>query len=251
MDSKRIWVAKDYDVGYKSKSHMAEFSPNPDGRNKRDTSYKKYKRRINNQENIKMKNRISINKLRNNHKLPPFLEANEYEEIVEESELSGQDLVDFLIQYDLDLTIDDNVKRFVPAKKNQNTEYKIFEKNNILYINLGSLSSLLKMDMKKLLEILENSNDEFIQNKIPLYPSTNNIYKEETKTGKITYLISYSLILAFAYSYKLTNPKCKLNQDFYLLISAFKKNVVGLIGYDMFNSLFTKKYFELFKYSQR
>ncbi len=66
MDSKRIWVDKDYDIGYKSKSHMAEFSPNPDGRNKGDTSFMKYDKRLKNIQSDSMSYRIEINQQRNN-----------------------------------------------------------------------------------------------------------------------------------------------------------------------------------------
>lgn len=251
MDSKRIWVAKDYDVGYKSKSHMAEFSSNPDGRNKRDSSFNEYKKRLNIEEDIRMKNRISVNKLRDKQGLDPFLNQNEYEEIVEESELEGQNLVDFLIQYNLDLELADNLKKFIPSKKTQNIKYKILKKNNILYIKLGALATLLRMDMKKLLEVLESSNTEFINNKLVyFYPSTNNIYKE-IKNEKSIYFISYSLILALAYYYKKENPKSKLNQDFFILISNFKKHDIGLGSYTLFTSLFVDKYFRLFRDYQK
>ena len=256
MKSKRIWVAKDFDVGYKSKSHMAEFSPNPDGRNKRDTSFKEYKKRLNIEEDIRMKNRISINRLRNNQNLAPFLEQSKYEEIGEESELEGQDLVDFLIQYNLDLELDDNLKKFIPSKKNQNIKYKILEKNGILYIKLGSLAYLLKTDNQKLLEIMKVFNDDLINDKnVRYYPEKDNIYRE-IKNKKSTYFISYSLILAFSLNYKISQPKGKLNQSFFLLISDFERNMKRLrlfSSFIMFTSLgmfslnLVEQYFKLFE----
>ena len=156
MKSKRIWVAKDYDVGYKSKSHMAEFSPNPDGRNKRDTSFKEYNKRLMMAENLKMTNRISVNKLRDEKKLPPFLNQNEYDEIVEESELEGQNLFNLLINYNMKNTLDENIKNSNKYEEKKSILPKIIIKEDRVYVNLDELSTYLCIDIDKLFSCFES-----------------------------------------------------------------------------------------------
>jgi len=245
VKSKRIWVAKDYDIGYKSKSHMAEFSPNPDGRNKRDTSINEYKNRLMITENSKMENRISVNKLRDKNTLAPFLEQNVYEEIVEESELEGQDLFNFLIGYDMDISLEENMKIFKPSNE-KNDIYKIIIKNNKSYIKLRTLSNILKIDLNILLKTFENIYDKNKQ----YFLLSNNI--EMIIIGeKRCYLISYSLVLLMAYNYKNNEPNGKLNQDFFLLITHFKEKSIGLLGYFFYKTVIEKRYFELFYYHDK
>lgn len=211
VENKRIWVAKDHDIGYKSKSHMAEFSPNPDadGRNKRDTSIQEYKRRLKIVENTTMQNRISINKIRNKQGLSPFLEQDEYDLIVEESELEEQNLFDFLRSYNLDISLDENLKKFVPLEKED--KYQILVKNNKLYIRLDILSDLLGIKKNTLLKKFKN-----YMTTLGLLP------KDEIKQDIKSCLISYTLILWMAYQYKINEPKNKLNQIFILIILEFK-----------------------------
>ncbi len=241
MKSKRIWVAKDYDVGYKSKSHMAEFSPNPDGRNKRDTSIKEYNKRLMMAENSKMENKVTVNRLRNKKKLAPFLDQKEYEEIVEESELEGQNLFDFLITYNKNISVEENLKKFKPSSKND--IYKILIKNNNLYIKLGILSNILKIDFNRLLKIFEDIDD-----KNKKYFSLSNNIEIEIVGKKKRYLISYSLVLLMAYNYKNNEPNGILNQDFFLLVTKFKEKKVGLIAYNFHTSWIEICYLKLFNY---
>jgi len=236
VESKRIWVAKDHDIGYKSKSHMAEFSPNPDGRNKRDTSILEYKRRSKIVENTIMQNRISINKIRNKQDLSPFLEQDEYDLIVEESELEEQNLVDFLISYNLDISLDENLKKFVPLKKED--KYQILVKNNNLYIRLEILSDLLNIKENTLLKKFKNYMKTF-----DLLPKDEII---QNKNGKY-YLISYVLILWMAYQYKINEPKNKLNKTFTLIILEFKDKDKSFKG-DLFVSFIEKGYFPLINF---
>jgi len=223
MKSKRIWVAKDYDIGYKSKSHMAEFSPNPDGRNKRDTSIKEYNKRLMMAENSKMTNRVSVNKLRDEKGLAPFLEQNKYEEIVEESELEGQNLFNFLIGYKIDISLEENLNLFDEIiEKNDFPE--IISRQDMPYVRIEELSRYLNIDMKKLLSIFKKFNRTFFNDSLPKKSDHYFIYNND----KNSHLISFFYISMLALNeIKKSAPlslllhelkKYKLNSSFERLI---------------------------------
>lgn len=89
----------------KSKSYMAEFTSSPDSRLKSETSYLDFINRIKSMKNDSNNYRIGINKLRNKHSLKPFLDSDEFEEIVNESTLEGEELYKYLIEYGTTLII--------------------------------------------------------------------------------------------------------------------------------------------------
>lgn len=89
----------------KSKSYMAEFTSNPDSRLKSETSYADFINRLKSLKNDLNNYRIGINKIRNEYHLKPFLDSDEFEEIVNDSLLEGEELYKYLIEYGTTLTI--------------------------------------------------------------------------------------------------------------------------------------------------
>ena len=90
----------DWKLGIKSKSHMAEFASNPDSRLKKDVSYNEYLSRKKYEDDLKNKDRILINKKRKELGFKTFFDNQEkFEEIIDDTELIDEELINFLINY--------------------------------------------------------------------------------------------------------------------------------------------------------
>ena len=93
----------------KSKSHMAEFSPNPDERLKSDISYSAHTRRLKEEASDKMQFRVRVNRKRDEKGLKVFLDQDQkkFDDIIECGKLEGEELWSFLTICDLDARPED------------------------------------------------------------------------------------------------------------------------------------------------
>ena len=93
-----------YNLGFYKKSET---------RLKKDITYNEHKKRkqeeINNSPYNQM--RVQINSSRSNKK--PFLHFDKFKEIVESVDLQGKKLYNFLIQYDLNKSLDNNIDELI------------------------------------------------------------------------------------------------------------------------------------------
>lgn len=227
MESHRIHGKNNYDLSEQSKSNMAEFSPNPDDRKKKETSYKKYNQRQQDKQSQEMQFRVSINKKRDKLNYQTlFNKQEEFDEILEESELENEKLINFLIHYDLNMSIEENKKSLLLEDKEKVETEKFYIQNGMSYVSLKILAKAVHGNSNHLLNLLE-SVDEAIKKKNPFLEALLALHKIEniiqrTTRKKTDYFISYCLVLHFANTYKSIEPKSKLNGILLLLILDFK-----------------------------
>ena len=94
------YYSGNWKLGIKSKSHMAEFSSNSDSRLKKDVSYNEHLSRKKYDDDLKNKDRILINKKRKELGLKTFFDNQEkFEEIIDDTEFTDEELINFLIKY--------------------------------------------------------------------------------------------------------------------------------------------------------
>lgn len=177
---------------------MAEFSSNPDSRNKLETNFSEYLKRVKDAKaNIEYL-RISINRERNKTKLKPFLDNEEFEELIEDIELSNEALVRYLISYIPGLSVDD----FIDNTYNK----ELFKYRETTVIDSRYLAEILNISCEEI-------NDSFKQ-------LNNEMRKEFTKSfqktpprfsvfyiDKSTYYIPYYAIIFFGLAFKGLNKK--------------------------------------------
>ncbi|WP_345988744.1 hypothetical protein WCX18_00785 [Sulfurimonas sp. HSL1-2] len=94
------YYSGDWKLGIKSKSHRAEFSPNPDDRKKSEVKYHEYARRLKEEMNQEMAYRVEINKIRHQYGLEPFLDQETFNELIDDCDLKGEALWHYLCEYD-------------------------------------------------------------------------------------------------------------------------------------------------------
>lgn len=90
-------------IGKRDKSHMAEFSPNPDSRKKGEVSYSTYIKRLKEQKSCSDSYRVTINKMRHMQGLLPFKDIDEFLQIVNEStfDIGDEELQKYLLTYEV------------------------------------------------------------------------------------------------------------------------------------------------------
>ncbi len=154
----QIKSSNGYSLGIRSKSHMAEFSVNPDDRKKSEVSVEKHKKKIHEKEDENRKHIVSINKRRIGNGLEPFSNSEKFEEIINDSDLEEPDLTNYLIAYDindLSTTIPGKNKNIViPGmtiikKKKDENEKKIL-KNNYSPKQIKALTSQIEEKIGKI-----------------------------------------------------------------------------------------------------
>ncbi len=112
----QVYSGNGFKLSGKSKSNMAEFSLNPDGRKKSEVSYHKYITRKKEENNQRMTDRIRINNARYEQGLETFLNQDMFDEIIEECEFEKEQLWNFLLTYNLQLNIDENLSEYTPIE---------------------------------------------------------------------------------------------------------------------------------------
>lgn len=87
-------------LGERSKSHMAEFSSNPDERLKSEISYLEHKKRKKYNEDKKNEYRIKVNQERDKKNLYTFMDQDEFEELIDNCDFKDeQKLFEYLTTY--------------------------------------------------------------------------------------------------------------------------------------------------------
>lgn len=146
----QIYSKSGMSLGKKDKSHMAEFSSNPDERKKREVSYSKHLQKVKAELDEQDALRIKVNKIRHEKGLELFSDREAFEDFVEESGLEDGPLFHFLITYG----------------SNEEVEYKsvvtepIFIYNYVPSITSNYLSEYLCIDHEEIIEM-----SHFIDNK--------------------------------------------------------------------------------------
>ena len=162
--------ANGFPLGSKSKSNMAEFSPNPDSRNKSDVSVNDRNKRILDKEDRILKYRVSINKKRLENGLYTFSDALEFEEIKDSSDLDGEDLINYLIAYD-----SDDISTMVPVNGNIDNKLisgKIEKKARIkhdLEMLKHNFKESSKYILREVMETVKEANTIVLDNHKPIH----------------------------------------------------------------------------------
>ncbi len=181
----QIYSGSGFKLGGKSKSNMAEFSPNPDGRNKADVSYQEHMNRSKDENNNHMKYRIVINHARYEKELETFLDQDIFDEAVDECEFEKEQLWNFLITYDLQLSIDENISRYIPI---------VIEN---ITMSIMDINDFPAFEVKGFIDSLNMENSEFknVNNAINKIEGINKVYNVELMSVSDTEYISYQRIL--------------------------------------------------------
>lgn len=98
----QIYSKSGMPLGKKDKSHMAEFSSNPDERKKHEVPYSQHLQKVKVELDQQDALRIKVNKIRYEKGLELFSDREAFEDFVEESELDDGRLFHFLITYGSD-----------------------------------------------------------------------------------------------------------------------------------------------------
>lgn len=216
MESHRIHGKNNHDLLYQSKSYMTEFSPNPDDRKKKETSFPEFTKRRKMKSNQSELRRVRINQLRNKFGDDTFENQDTFNEIIEYCDDLERNLLDnFLTVYNLNLSIDDNLEKLLYGNNHTGEKNDFFIKNVSLYVSIEQIQEVLKEDTQHLLIILKNYHQD-----IPA--------KLKQISKKPDYLISYFLILKIAKETKIKSPSKSINEKFMILINHFKSIEINI-----------------------
>lgn len=130
-------------LGKKEKSHMAEFSANPDERLKREVSYSMHKQKIKMEIDKQDALRIRVNKIRNEKGLSVFSDSEKFDELVDECGYEDSKLFQYLI------TFGSNEE----FKNEDNFEEKIFIYHSIPSISSNYLAEYLDVDQSEIINL--------------------------------------------------------------------------------------------------
>ncbi len=187
----QIYSRSGFKFGGKSKSNMAEFSLNPDGRKKAEVSYQEHMNRSREEDNNHTKFRIRINKARYEKGLATFKDQDIFDEVIEECEFENKQLENFLMTYDLKLSIDENIGSYVPIAIDNIT------------MQIMDINDFPALEVKNFLDSLNMKYSEFnnANNAINKIEGINNVYNVELISVSNTEYISYQRILIFIWMY--------------------------------------------------
>jgi hypothetical protein len=190
-----------YSLGQKTKSHMAEFSANPDARNKRDISYQDSKKRkkIEDEENDFY--RIQVNKVRNSNNLSLFTDIEEFEDLIEESNFKGEVLWKYLITYK------EGVKNTIDETKDEDNQ--IFVHKKFPAISSKYLSYYIQIKHHELVHLNKQIEGEFyyiLNEEIQYIHNLESILMNSQKG----YLFTYQRVFLFSLMFKWPDKQLKL-----------------------------------------
>lgn len=174
----QIYSKSGMSLGKKDKSHMAEFSANPDERKKREVPYSKHLQKVKAELDEQDALRIKVNKIRHEKGLELFSDREAFEDFVEESGLEDGPLFHFLITYGSDEEI----------------EYGSIETNPIIihdyipYISSSFLAEYLCLEQEEIKNLSAFIDHKFIK--------LSHIKPISLKNGK-GFLISYYRFMLF------------------------------------------------------
>lgn len=216
------YYSGDWKFGGKSKSNMAEFSSNPDSRNKTDVSFAEYQRRLKEAQYSQEEYRININKIRYAHNLLPYKTQEELEEVIEDSELDDEEeLWSYLITGN---------KPQVNAIENHSDSILVDDIKITILHNQPAVSSI---DLSRYIEFNHSTLVNICKLIILEYPDINNLHIINLSNG---FLLSYKLIIAFT-----TYEKLPVENE--------RKFSTVIKKIDKYCSLYCKSYFKYSKES--
>lgn len=201
-------------IGKREKSHMAEFSPNPDSRKKGEVSYATHMKRLKEQKNCSDSYRVAINKMRNLKGLLPFKDIDDFLQIIDDSgfEIGDEELLQYLLDYAINPMIstndhdksaenhvliqNDSVINDLKASSSQKSVTEPQVNSVIQYMNIDLNSMFLKI-----VPYYQETGHDFIdtytkiQFTIKKYVSENNVSSHDEEK---LYTINRSLERAFS-----------------------------------------------------
>ncbi len=140
-------------LGKKDKSHMAEFSSNPDERKKHEVSYSKHLQKVKAELDEQDVLRIKVNKIRHENGLELFSDREAFEDFVEESGLEDGQLFHYLIAYGSDEEI----------KYESIATNPIIIHNHIPCISSNFLAEYLDIEDKEIKKLSDIIDHQFLQ----------------------------------------------------------------------------------------
>lgn len=214
------YYSGDWKLGGKSKSNMAEFSSNPDSRNKADVSFSEHQRKLKEAQYSEEEYRININRIRYTHNLPPYKTQEELEEIIEDSELEDEE--------ELWIYLTTGNKPTTRKREQYNGAMLL---DDIYITMLHNEPAVSSIDLSRYIEFNHLTLVNICKLIILEYPDMSNLHIINFSNG---FLLSYKLIIAFTAYEKLP------------AVSEKKFSTV-INKIDEYCSLYAKTYF---KYSQ-
>lgn len=149
----QIYSKSGMSLGKKDKSHMAEFSSNPDERKKHEVSYSKHLQKVKADLDEQDALRIKVNKIRHEKGLELFSDREAFDEFVEESGLEDGPLFHFLITYGSDEEI----------KYESIATNPIIIHNHIPCISSNFLAEYLGIEDKEIKKLSDFIDHQFLQ----------------------------------------------------------------------------------------
>ncbi len=222
-------------IGKRDKSHMAEFSANPDSRKKGEVSYSTYLKRLKEQKNSSDSYRVTINKMRHMKGLLPFKDIDEFLQIVDEStfDIGDEELQQYLLDYEIqEPPINQEIKPLI--KQIQRNDIKKIPPNEV--VQPEDVPEPITIDvmkfLKKIVPYYENNlqaipeSYQTIKTSIEQYAKANNVFQSDKDK-----LFEINMILKNAFTYglwssnyeKLTYETFVELFDYYVKIKRAKK----------------------------
>lgn len=194
-------------IGKRDKSHMAEFSSNPDSRKKGEVSFETYMKRLKEQKSCSDSYRVTINKIRNMKGLLTFKDIDEFLQIIDESDFDiGDDgLQKYLLEYEIQ---EPPVKQEIKPSIKQVQENEIKKISSEKVVQPNDTPETIAIDvmkfLKKIVPYYENNlqtilvSYQTIKISIDQYANSNNVLQSDKDK-----LFEINMLLKNAFTYSL------------------------------------------------